>query len=232
MLRVQHQLELVRKLASEGWASSPKGNDERYDYTPSKFDETLLVDGALLKAMEDRDEAQARLIAAEVLHVHELEQKRRQVESLERQLSLSRQHIIDNNNYPFSNDKERKQFETLRRHDRERQLDSDAELMSLCRQLAGEIASRTSIDLELLRLKEVRTREQESELKQKERLQHEVAQLREELCRERNRSTVLDKEAKIWKQAYQEALTTIPSCTTEENSLKPHIDEDLSSRGS
>ena len=159
---------------------------------------------ALLQTMEERDEAHARLIATEVLHIHELEQKRRQVEALESQLQLSQQHAADSN--LFASDKERKQFEALRQHDQERQRDTDAELMSLCQQLAGEISSRTAVNLEVIRLKEVRKITKESEKAEKQCLQEEVLQLREQLHIERQKSAALQKESDDWRSAFEQLV--------------------------
>jgi len=44
---------------------------------------------ALMKAMEERDEAHARMVAANVLHVHETEQQKKKVALLAAQLEAA-----------------------------------------------------------------------------------------------------------------------------------------------
>lgn len=209
LIRAEKQLLMAHGLASADAASSGASVVEKLTEakTPQPFTQPLLQEAlhtTLIQIMEERDEAHARLIAADVLHIHELEQKRKQLESLESQLTLSRQHAADTN--LFANDKERKQLEAMRRHDLDRQRDTDAELMSLCQQLAGEISSRTASNLEVIRLKEIRKIEKEAERAQKQALQDELLQVRQDLERERQRTTFLRRDTKTWKDSFEEVV--------------------------
>lgn len=209
LIRAEKQLYMAHGLASADAASGGPSLVEKPTEakTPQPFTQPLLQEAlhkTLIQIMEERDEAHARLIAADVLHIHELEQKRKQLEALESQLAVSRQHAADTN--LFANDKERKQFEAMRRHDLDRQRDTDAELMSLCQQLAGEISSRTATNLEVIRLKEIRKIERETERAQKQALQDELLQVRRDLERERQRTAFLRRDTKTWKDSFEEAV--------------------------
>ena len=75
--------------------------------------------------------------------------------------------------------------------------DGDAEMMQLCSQLAGEIATRTSNELEIQRLQTVRETERKTEAAEQEALRAELLAARELLERERT-------ETAHWKLLYEQ----------------------------
>ena len=129
---------------------------------------------ALLKVMEERDISHARLAAAEVMHVHQLEQQRKQNSRLSAELEASRSESTAQNV-----DRERQQ-----RHFQMQQ-SSDEELMSLCQQLAGEISARTAATLEVTRLKEGHQMKSEQHKDEGKALNDEIVRLRAELDKEK-----------------------------------------------
>jgi hypothetical protein len=161
---------------------------------------------ALQKVMEERDEVHARLVQAGVLHTHEKEQHVRKIRHLSSQLeTMKRSGAL---NVPlFGLDKEKKDAdEALRKLEREMKQDSDAELLSLCQQLAGEISARTSASLEIVRLKEMRNIEREHEAMQKKAMEEEILHLKHQLAHERRKATLARQESGKWEQSFKEVV--------------------------
>ena len=166
---------------------------------------------ALMAVMEERDEAHARMLSAEVLHVHEMEQQRKITGNLTAELELLKESVLRKKQSETKNG-----AETARKVDR--QYDSDAELVSLCQQLAGEISARTSASLEIIRLKEGRKIEQENEAIEKKALKNEISQLRQELARERKRSYLARRESGSWRESFHEAVNGSESASNLQSS--------------
>lgn len=167
--------------------------------TPPSFSQRLQesMHGALMKVMEERDMSHARMAAAEVLHVHELEQQRKQNARLEAELEALRSEKP-----PQTPDRER----DIR--NRQMQQSSDDELMSLCQQLAGEISARTAASLEVVRLQEGRQIESEHHINEVQSLKDEIQRLRSELETEKAKSETMSSELSGWRSAYKDILKT------------------------
>lgn len=147
------------------------------------------VHTVLMQVMAERDESHARMVAAGVLHLHEVEQLRKQVTRLTAQLEAG-----------TSGDPEGEaRVQTLKR---EMQQDSDMELVSLCQQLAGEISSKTNASLEVLRLKESREIERTTEDAEKKALAKQAQDATEALSKERTRAEKAEAELEHWKASY------------------------------
>ena len=93
---------------------------------------------------------------------------------------------------------------------------NDAELMSLCRQLASEIEARTSATLEVNRLKEVHQHESNVVSDQNQSLREQLQAAKEELERERKKAEHTENEARLWKDAFH-GLTQAKQSTTNIN---------------
>jgi len=169
---------------------------------------------ALMTVMEERDEAHARMLSAGVLHVHEMEQQRKKTENLTTELEVLKQSAptAKGSRSNNSNNEKEPDPESLRKLKMQR--DSDAELISLCQQLAGEISARTSASLEVVRLKESRKIEQENEAIEKQALKDEISQLRQQLSRERKRSQLARRESGSWRESFQEAVLGAEASTS------------------
>ena len=171
--------------------------------TSSRFQEAMHA--ALMKVMEERDETHARMVAANVLHVHETEKQRKTINHLTSQVEASGSQARDG-------DDERRRKEKFAM-----QQNMDDELFSLCQNLASEISARTSADLEIARLKEGRKVERENEVIEKETLEEEVKRLREIVSSEQKKTDGARREATSWKESYlqvvqsQETETGVPS---------------------
>jgi len=152
---------------------------------PPAFSQRLQesMHAALLKVMEERDISHARLAAAEVMHVHQLEQQRKQNSRLNAELEASRSESTAQNV-----DRERQQ-----RHFQMQQ-SSDEELMSLCQQLAGEISARTAAALEVTRLKEGHRMKSEQHKDEVQALKDEIVRLRAELDKEKAKALSVSTE--------------------------------------
>jgi len=113
---------------------------------------------ALFDAMTERDEAQARLIATNVQHGHELERRRVHVKFLKAKLALAEnftQSAISAATNPFYHGIEeiaaaRKKVARVEKF----MNDTDSDLADICAQLALEMESKTLLSLELTRMKE------------------------------------------------------------------------------
>ena len=86
------------------------------------------------------------------------------------------------------------------------QQDSEAELLSLCQQLAGEISARTSASLEVIRLKESRKVERQNEAAERQAIEAELRRTRELLAAERSKLERSRRESRTWMQSYEEVV--------------------------
>ena len=172
---------------------------------------------ALIMVMAERDEAHARMIAASVMHVHEVEQERKKVSVLVEKLMIAQSlaasftsHDIAGFVNPFQNnnavrDKARKESEENLKKLSDRMLqNTDIELIALCEQLSGEIASKTSKSLEILRLNESRKIEKEYDLAEKQALQAELKRVKEALAVQQAKFEEAQHDTIVWKEAYEE----------------------------
>ena len=148
------------------------------------------VHTVLMQVMAERDESHARMVAAGVLHVHEMEQLRKQVRRLTAQLEAG----------SSSDPREQERVQHLKR---EMQQDTDMELVSLCQQLAGEISARTNASLEVIRLKESRKIERDTEEAEKKALLQETNEAKDALAKERARAEKAERELEQWKSSYE-----------------------------
>ena len=148
------------------------------------------VHQVLLQVMAERDESHARMVAAGVLHVHETEQLRKQVSRLKAQIKAGSET-------PDHQDEKAQQLKN------EMQQDSDMELVSLCQQLAGEISARTNASLEVIRLKESRKIERDTEEAEKNALLREAIEARQALTKERERAENAERQMEEWKASYE-----------------------------
>jgi uncharacterized protein YPO0396 len=171
--------------------------------------------GALMTVMEERDEAHARMVAAGVLHVHEMDQQRKKVDRLQSELDALQSRQPSAGSSGSSNN-----VDEIRRAARALQEESEAELLSLCQQLTTEIASRTSASLEIARLKESRRLERENELAERQALEDELKRTRELLAAERSKLERSRRESSTWKESYEEVLVH-GSETASENAEEP-----------
>ena len=173
--------------------------------TPPAFSQRLQesMHVALMKVMEERDMSHARLAAAEVLHVHELEQQRKQNARLVAELDVLRTESSSQN---ADTEKQKRQLHI--------QQSSDDELMSLCQQLAGEISARTAASLEVVRLKESRQMESEHHRNEVQSLKDEIQKLREELQDEKAKTESASTELSGWRRSYRDVLDQNSSSNT------------------
>jgi hypothetical protein len=160
---------------------------------------------ALMKVMEERDEAHARMVSAEVLHVHEMDQQRKKSAHLSTQLETMKKRE-ESKGTKFRDEKEKREAETLRTYESSLQHDADAELLSLCQQLAGEISARTSASLEVIRLKENRKIEQKHEEAEKKALRDVVIQLKQQLAEQRKKAELARQESGSWRESFEEVV--------------------------
>lgn len=165
--------------------------------TPPAFSQRLQdsMHMALMKVMEERDVSHARLAAAEVLHVHELEQQRKHNARLVAELE-----VLRNEKSAQSADAEKQQRQ------RQMQQSSDDELMSLCQQLAGEISARTAASLEVVRLKEGRQMESDHHRGEVQALKDEIQRLHKELQDEKAKTESASTELSSWRRSYKDVL--------------------------
>jgi hypothetical protein len=160
---------------------------------------------AFMKVMEERDEAHAKRVSANVLHVHEMEQQRKKAAHLATQLETVKRMAAATGQL-FLSEQEKQETEKLRQFEKNMQQDSEAELLSLCQQLSSEIASRTSASLEIVRLKESRKIEKEHEAAEKVAMREEITMLREQLAEERRNKDLARQESGSWRQSFEQVV--------------------------
>jgi len=206
LVRAENQALLAARLAgaSDDFSlavANSSSSETNQSVLPHQFREAMY--SALMTVMEERDEAHARMVAASVLHVHEMEQQkkamRRQQAELESLKSRRDSEASSGNDGKGSG-------AALRRAEKEMQQDSEAELLSLCQQLAGEISARTSASLEAIRLKESRMVERENEAAERQALEEELRHTRELLAAERSKLERARRESRSWMQSFEEVV--------------------------
>ena len=197
ILRAENQTYLAEKLASikvpEDPVAIPPAIGAAAPKSSSQYENA--VSTALLKVLEERDKAHARMVAADVLHAHEMEQQRKKVLALEAKLESE----VNHTDAPSLTSEAPKPQGLM-------QQDSDAELVALCQQLSTEISGRTSASLEVNRLKEARKIEQEHVDREKKDLLAEIERLRDLLAKERDKRRESEREVATWKLSFQEAI--------------------------
>lgn len=172
---------------------------------PSEITENLheAMHGALMNVMTERDDSHAQLIAASVLHMHEMERERKKVNNLTEQLTATQKLVRAQQNAggnAFFADKKPMVQENddmkgkISKIQEKMIQSSEEEMLALCQQLAGEISAKTSASLEIIRLKESRNIERENERAEKEALKNELRRYKELLAAEELKA----KEAKLY----------------------------------
>ncbi|KAL7581501.1 hypothetical protein ACA910_022070 [Epithemia clementina (nom. ined.)] len=151
------------------------------------------VHDALMEVMAERDQSRANFAAADVLHVHELQQERKRSKRLAEELEEKKSLLPED-----------KAQARIRKQQQE--TNNDNELLSLCQQLSTEIAARTSATLEIERLKDMRKTERSNESAEKEALQEEIRKLKEQLELERNATRTARRASSTWQKSFEEVM--------------------------
>lgn len=161
---------------------------------------------ALMKIMAERDEAHARLVAAGVLHVHEMELQQKKIDVLKMQLELEKKIVTANSVrgsfFNFDDKLSREKEEKTKKIKEDIQRASEDELMSLCQQLTGEISAKTAAALELIRLKECHNIEKKNKDASVKALTNELARSKQLLMQEQKKREMAEREKEQWKAFY------------------------------
>jgi hypothetical protein len=217
LLRAEHQSLLAERLAKASISSRPGYSSAGLSFAtirepilPSSTTERFqdAMHSALMKVMEERDEAHAKMVAADVLHVHEIGQQKKKSAHLVTQLDVAQKTAAANVNpiNRFRITEDPKEKERLRMYERAMQQNSDEELVALCQQLGAEISARTSASLETLRLKESRNIEREHEASEKQALKDELKRAKELLALEQGKAEELKRESERWQHSYVDII--------------------------
>jgi hypothetical protein len=171
---------------------------------------------ALMNVMSERDEAHARLISANVLHIHELEQEKRKNERLRIEMQVSeeaaklRRPLNVANLFAKFDDAKTKQLEAkLQSFEQILKTNSDDEMASLSQQLAVEISTKTAHALEIARLKETMEITNANRGAEKDALKEELRRLKQLLLKEQENREMADQEAGHWKSSYEHLAGSI-----------------------
>ena len=164
---------------------------------------------ALMTVMAERDGAQSQLMAERVFHTHELDQERRKVEVLEKKIEVHKK--LNNEDSAsaaafFLGTEEVPHKNSLGKIEKAMVQNVDAELMELCRQLSSEIATRVSTELEILRLKESRRIELETEKKHRQALSEELITYKEKMEQALLERDHFKAEADKWKRSFTNVI--------------------------
>lgn len=190
-------------------APQPVTQATNYVQSPQSQNDEAFHD-ALMTVMAERDGAQSQLLAERVFHAHELDQERRKVDILEKKIEVvKRLHNEDSASAAafFLGTEEVPSKNSLGKIEKEMVQNVDAELMELCRQLSTEISTRVSTELEILRLKESRRIELETEKRQLDALNEELQMYKQKASDVLNERDHLKREAEKWKQCFETAIS-------------------------
>lgn len=206
LLRVENQSAIAERLARSRRKNVINETKMLTDHSDLLRDVSVsnqfqdAMHAALLKVMEERDRAHTRMVAGEVLHVHELEQERRKVSKLASQLDSLNARL------EVTSKLEETKINSTALVEQKMQQNTDLELVALCQQLSHEIAGRTEASLEICRLKEARKIERENDLAEKMALANEIKQLKEQLEQERKKAETAESELSHWKKLFHQLL--------------------------
>lgn len=175
----------------------------------TQWNHTDSLHDALMTVMAERDGAQSQLMAERVFHTHELDQERRKIEVLEKKIEVLKK--LNNEDSAsaaafFLGTEEVPNKNSLGKIEKAMVQNVDAELMELCRQLSSEIATRVSTELEILRLKESRRIELETEKKQRQVLGEELNRYKEKMEEALLERDHFKAEAEKWKKSFTNAI--------------------------
>jgi hypothetical protein len=176
---------------------------------------------SLMDAIVQRDEAHAQLVNANIMHTNSLERMRKKNERLEIDASFSQeiarvqlhQKLETPNIANFFGQPDEKVKRMQREIDQKidkvhhfiRKDEGEAEIMDLSSQLASEMSTKTSLALEIDRLKQTSETQTKTQLFEKEALQDEIRRLRDLLEVERQKNSNACAEAAHWKALYEES---------------------------
>uniref|UniRef100_A0A7S2IKJ8 Uncharacterized protein n=1 Tax=Helicotheca tamesis TaxID=374047 RepID=A0A7S2IKJ8_9STRA len=202
---------IAQKLASSSslhTSSPPKelSHDLNLASLPVSTSDTSSLREALEAVMAERDEAHAKLISANVLHAHEMEQRRRKIEHLTRKLEMAERLAEGGSSASFFLGQDEIEKAKLQRYEQELENSVDTELMAVCRQLASEISARTSAALEIIRLKESQKIEHENGLAERQVLQNELNRYKALLMKEQMKSREARRDALEWKRSFESVV--------------------------
>mmetsp|Transcript_49526 Transcript_49526/g.74762 ORF Transcript_49526/g.74762 Transcript_49526/m.74762 type:complete len:239 (-) Transcript_49526:84-800(-) len=204
---------IAQKLASLTSSQAPPASKELSHYISHSSLPTSAADAsssalreALKAVMAERDEAHAKLIASNVLHVHEMEQKRKKIEHITKKLEMAERIADGGAGASFFLGQVEIEKTKIRRYEEELIENADADLTTMCHQLSSEIEGRTSAALEIIRLKESHKIEQESQLAERQALQNELNLYKEMLKKEQIKSKEARENALQWKRSFDEVV--------------------------
>ena len=171
---------------------------------------SIALHEALMAVMVERDEAQSELVAERVFHTHELDQERRRNEMLEKKIEYMEKLANEDSASAaafFLGQEEIPNKHTLGKIERAMVQNVDAELMELCRQLSSEISMRVSSELEILRLKESRKIERETDSAERKILEEKVKFFKEKMEEAQAERDAAMKESESWKKSFGEIVS-------------------------
>ena len=208
------------ELQSDSCSRKKDSNEIDHGYVPLNSSNSNTL-SALSKVMTERDESHAQIVASSVLHVHDIELERKKVDRLTKKLILSKRQLFEieataNASYFQTNDNAlaalKKKFEKEKNQLENSFLENnDAELMSLCRQLASEIESRTAATLEINRNKELHEHEKVLLKDENSDLRAQLEKLRQELDNEREKARKFQEGENLWKKAFKDLSSSTQS---------------------
>jgi len=204
--QTRRQTVLVNRLATEVFSSTTKSMKEEIKYLPSPSKYSMALHDALMSVMAERDEAQSQLVAERVFHTHQLDQEQRKIELLEKKV-----HYLEKLNNEdsasaaafFLGQEEIPNKYNLGKIEEAMVQNVDAELMELCRQLSSEISLRVSSELEILRLKESRKIERETESVERKMLDDQVTHYKQKMEEALAQRDAAIQETEKWKKSFE-----------------------------
>lgn len=185
---------------------------------PSNVHESELTHSALLEVMEERDRIHCHMVSESILHAYEVDELKERIGNLTSQIRESKKE--SDSAQSTGNDNDDKKLDGSSSHYRTEksiQQDTEAELLSLCQQLAGEISARTEACLEVIRLQESRKIEREQYVAERQSLQDEVWQLRQRVNEQSEEIETAQQAVDVWKSAFEKCAALHPQAKMQDD---------------
>jgi len=155
------------------------------DLRPSPPTEVMNIalQEALMDTMRERDDIQAQLLASTLMHAHQIECERKNVESIKKKLILVEQKdsARDRRQGLFSERTNEVSTINLQKHFEKQLEDSEQEIYNLNKQVAKEVSEKAQATLEIERLKQMQQLEKKSHALEMKNLVEELNEVRKQL---------------------------------------------------
>jgi len=151
--------------------------------TPSGSPDILrtALQEVLMQTMKERDEIQAHLLASSLMHAHQIECERKNVDLVKKKLSAAEEQMKNRKQGLFPEKTNDNSAMELQRHLEQHLAHSEQEIYNLNKQIAQEVSEKHCAILESERLKQMQALESKNHASEIKRLSEELREARKKL---------------------------------------------------